>query len=116
MLINLVVALIILGVLLWLVNNYLPMDGKIKQLVNIVVVLGAVIWCLQAFGVVATGGPLMTLVIGLVVLGVLLWAINNYIPMDGKIKTIVNVVVVLVAILAVLQAFGVIPPMRLSRI
>ena len=40
MLINLVVALIILGVLLWLVNNYLPMDGKIKQLVNIVVVLG----------------------------------------------------------------------------
>src|SRR5436190_4046719 len=116
MLINLLVDLIILGVLLWLVNNYLPMDGKIKQLVNVVVVVGAVLWCLQAFGVVATGGPLMTLIIGLVVLGVLLWAINSYIPMDGKIKTIVNVVVVLVAILAVLQAFGVIPPMRLSRI
>jgi hypothetical protein len=114
MLINLVVALIILGVLLWLVNNYLPMDGKIKQLVNIVVVLGAVIWCLQAFGVVGTGGPLMTLIIGLVVLGVLLWAINSYIPMDGKIKTIVNVVVVVVAVIAVLQAFGVIAPMHAS--
>jgi len=108
MLINLVVALIVLGILLWLVNNYIPMDGKIKQLVNIVVVVGAVLWCLQAFGIVGLGGPFMSLVIGLVVLGVLLWAINSFIPMDDKIKTIVNVLVVLVAVLAVLQAFGVI--------
>ena len=109
MLINLVVALIVLGILLWLVNNYIPMDGKIKQLVNVVVVVGAVLWCLQAFGIVGLGGPFMSLVIGLVVLGVLLWAINSFIPMDDKIKTIVNVLVVLVAVLAVLQAFGVIP-------
>ena len=112
MLINLVIGLVILGIVLWLINNYLPMDGKIKQLVNIVVVVGAVIWVLQAFGIVGMGGPLMSLIVGLVILGVLLWCINTYIPMDGKIKTIVNVVILLVAILAVLQAFGVIQPMH----
>ena len=115
MLINLVVALIILGVLLWLVNNYLPMDGRIKQLINIVVVVGAVLWVLQAFGIVGLGGPLMSLIIALCVLGILLWAINTYIPMDGKIKSVINVVILLVAILAVLQSFGVIPPMHTLR-
>jgi hypothetical protein len=115
MLVNLIIVLVVLGFLLWLVNNYLPMDGKIKQLVNIVAVVGAVIWVLQAFNVVALGGPLMTLLIALVVLGVLLWFINTYIPMDGKIKSIVNVVVLLVAVLAVLQSFGVIPQMHSMR-
>jgi len=115
MLINLVVCLVILGVLLWLVNNYLPMDGRIKQLVNIVAIVGAVLLVLRAFGVLGMGGPLMSLIIGLVVLGVLLWAINTYIPMDGKIKAIVNVVILLVAILAVLQSFGIIPQMHTLR-
>jgi hypothetical protein len=112
MLINLVVALVILGVLLYLINNFIPMDGRIKQLVNVVVVVGAVLWCMQAFGIVVMGGPLMTLVIALCVLGVLLWIINAYIPMDGRIKNIVNVVILLVAVLAVLQAFGIIPQMH----
>jgi type IV secretory pathway TrbL component len=51
--------------------------------------------------------PLIQLVIVLVVLGVLLWAINTYIPMDATIKKILNVVVVIVAVLFILSAFGI---------
>lgn len=51
-LINVVVALIIVGVLLWLINNYLPMDGKIKNILNGVVIIVVVLWLLQVFGVI----------------------------------------------------------------
>ena len=53
-LIALVLTLVIVGMLLWLLNNYVPMDGKIKQIVNIVVVIVVVIWVLQAFGVLGS--------------------------------------------------------------
>lgn len=53
-LINLVITLIVVGVLLWLVNNYIPMDGKIKQILNAVVVIAVVIWLLQAFGLIGS--------------------------------------------------------------
>jgi hypothetical protein len=53
-LINLVVILIVVGVLLWLVNNYIPMDSKIKSILNIVVVIGVVLWLLQAFGMLGS--------------------------------------------------------------
>ena len=49
LLVNVVVTLIVVGVLRWLVNAYIPMDGKIKQILN-VVVIAVVIWLLQAFG------------------------------------------------------------------
>jgi hypothetical protein len=55
-LINLVAVLIVVGVLLWLVNNYIPMDRKIKQILNIVVVIVVVIWLLQVFGVIGSLG------------------------------------------------------------
>ncbi|OGU23304.1 MAG: hypothetical protein A2580_16950 [Hydrogenophilales bacterium RIFOXYD1_FULL_62_11] len=55
-LINLVVVLIVIGVLLWLVNTYIPMDSKIKQILNIVVVIVVVIWLLQVFGVIGSLG------------------------------------------------------------
>ncbi len=55
-LINLVVVLIVVGVLLWLVNTYIPMDRKIKQILNIVVVIVVVIWLLQVFGVIGSLG------------------------------------------------------------
>jgi hypothetical protein len=48
--INVVIILIVVGVLLYLVNRYLPMDGKIKQILNIVVVVAVIIWLLKAFG------------------------------------------------------------------
>jgi hypothetical protein len=53
-LINVVIALIVVGVLLWLINNYLPMDGKIKSILNGVVVIAVVLWLLQVFGVLGS--------------------------------------------------------------
>ena len=50
-LITIVITLIVVGVLLWLVNTYIPMDGKIKNILNIVVVVVVVLWLLNIFGV-----------------------------------------------------------------
>jgi len=52
-LVSLVVVLIVVGVLLWLVNTYIPMDGKIKSILNAVVVIAVVIWLLQVFGLLS---------------------------------------------------------------
>ena len=49
-------TLIVVGVLLWLVNSYIPMDAKIKNILNIVVVIIVVLWLLQAFGVLGSLG------------------------------------------------------------
>lgn len=49
-LVSLVAVLIVVGVLLWLVNSYVPMDGKIKSIMNAVVVIAVVLWLLQVFG------------------------------------------------------------------
>jgi 1-acyl-sn-glycerol-3-phosphate acyltransferase len=57
-LISVVITLIVIGVLLWLVNTYIPMDGKIKQILNIVVVICVVIWLLYAFGVLNHAGDI----------------------------------------------------------
>ena len=53
-LVSLVVALIVVGVLLYLVNNFIPMDSKIKQILNGVVVIVVVIWLLQVFGLLGS--------------------------------------------------------------
>ena len=50
-LITIVITLVVVGVLLWLVNTYIPMDGKIKKILNIAVVVMVVIWLLNVFGV-----------------------------------------------------------------
>jgi hypothetical protein len=50
--------------------------------------------------------PLLTILIVLVVVGVVLWLINTYIPMDRKIKNILNIVVVIIVVVWLLQAFG----------
>ena len=53
--ISIVVTLIVVGVLLWLVNSYIPMDGKIKRILNAVVVVCVAVWLLYAFGVLGRG-------------------------------------------------------------
>jgi hypothetical protein len=53
-LIGLLMTLVVVGVLLWLLNNYVPMDGKIKSIINGVVVIVVVIWLLQSFGVIGS--------------------------------------------------------------
>jgi hypothetical protein len=50
-LIHLLFVLVVVGVLLWLVNAYIPMDAKIKKILNIVVVIVVVLWLLRAFGI-----------------------------------------------------------------
>ena len=60
-LISLVIVLIVVGVLLWAANTYIPMDPKIKSIMNIVVVIAVVLWLLSAFGVL---GLLDTIRIG----------------------------------------------------
>ncbi len=51
--------------------------------------------------------PLLTLVIILCALGFGLWALNTYAPVDGKLKQLINVVVVIVAVVICAKAFGV---------
>jgi predicted nucleic acid-binding Zn ribbon protein len=53
-LVSLVLVLIVVGVLLWLVNTYVPMDSKIKGILNAVVVIAVVLWLLKVFGLLAT--------------------------------------------------------------
>jgi 1-acyl-sn-glycerol-3-phosphate acyltransferase len=49
-LISLAITLIVVGVLLWLVNNYIPMDRQIRNILNGVVVV-VIIWLLNIFGI-----------------------------------------------------------------
>jgi len=53
-LIHLIIILVVVGVLLWLVNNYMPMDGKIKRILNVVVVIAVIVWLLSVFGVIGS--------------------------------------------------------------
>jgi hypothetical protein len=50
-LLNVLIVLIVVGVILWLINSYIPMDSKIKSILNVVAVIAVIIWLLQVFGV-----------------------------------------------------------------
>ena len=52
--IHVVIVLVVVGVILWLVNTYLPMDAKIKSILNIVIVIAVVLWLLRAFGILGS--------------------------------------------------------------
>ena len=49
-LIHVLLVLIVAGILLWLVNAYIPMAGSIKMILNLVVVIAVVLWLLTVFG------------------------------------------------------------------
>ncbi|MFY9530131.1 MAG: Thivi_2564 family membrane protein [Candidatus Acidiferrales bacterium] len=49
-LLQVVLVLIVIGVLLWLVNSFIPMAGSIKSILNAVVVIAVVLWLLNVFG------------------------------------------------------------------
>jgi hypothetical protein len=53
-----VLTLIVIGVLLWLVNTYIPMAASIKKILNILVVVLVVLWLLYGFGVLGHGGEI----------------------------------------------------------
>lgn len=52
-LIQIVILLIVVGVLLWLVEAYIPMDPMIKRIIQIVVIIVVVLWLLQLFGLLS---------------------------------------------------------------
>ena len=52
-LIHVVLVLVVVGVLLWLVNSYIPMAGSIKSILNAVVVIAVVLWLLTVFGLMS---------------------------------------------------------------
>ena|SRR5437660_12743285 len=79
-LIYLLVALIVVGILAWLINRYIKVPSNVKTILNIV--------------------------LALIVVGIALWLINTYVPMAGSIKAILNIVVVVATCVAVLQAVG----------
>jgi hypothetical protein len=49
--ITLLIVLILIGVGLYLVNTLIPMDGKIKTLINVIVIIVVLLWLLQVFGI-----------------------------------------------------------------
>ena len=55
---NIIIVLIVVGILLWLINNYVPMGRRLRSLFNIVILGVVVIWLLQAFGLVGAIGGL----------------------------------------------------------
>ncbi len=54
-LVQIAVVLIVIGVVMWLINSFIPMMGAIKSLLNLVVIVVVVIWLLQVFGII---GPI----------------------------------------------------------
>jgi hypothetical protein len=49
-LLTILLVIIVAGVILYLINNYIPMDRKIKNILNIVVVIILIVWLLKVFG------------------------------------------------------------------
>jgi hypothetical protein len=59
---------------------------------------------------------LLTLIFVIVLVGVLLWAVNRFIPMDSKIRTILNAVVVILLIVWLLDVFGILNSISRIRV
>jgi len=53
-LLTIIVVLLVVGFLLWLINSYIPMDAKIKKILNIVVVIVVILWLLNVFGLLGS--------------------------------------------------------------
>ena len=77
---NLILALILVGVAAWFINLYSPMAGRVRTALNVVLTL--------------------------IVVGALLWMVNNYVPMAGSIRCILNIVVVVGISVWVLKVFS----------
>jgi len=60
-LIQLVIVLVVVGVILWVINSYIPMQSTIKKILNVVVVIAVILWLLSIFGII---GNLSTIRIG----------------------------------------------------
>ncbi len=57
-LISLVIVLVVVGVVLWLINRFIPMQSTIKRILNVVVVIVVILWLLGAFGIIDSLGTI----------------------------------------------------------
>ncbi len=53
-LVQLIIVLVVVGVVLWLINKYIPMQSTIKTILNVVVIIAVILWLLSAFGVIGS--------------------------------------------------------------
>jgi hypothetical protein len=49
---SIILVIVVVGVLLWALNSFVPMDSKVKSILNLVVVILLIVWLLRAFGVI----------------------------------------------------------------
>jgi hypothetical protein len=56
-----VITLVVVGVILWVINSYIPMQSTIKRILNVVVIIVVIVWLLSAFGLI---GPISQFRIG----------------------------------------------------
>jgi len=54
-LITVVITLVIVGLILWLINRFIPMASSIKSILNVVVVIAVILWLLRVFGIWSGG-------------------------------------------------------------
>ena len=52
----LIITLVVVGVILWAINSFIPMEGRVKNILNGVVIIVLVLWLLQAFGILGSLG------------------------------------------------------------
>lgn len=48
-----ILAIALFGVLLWAINKFLPMDSKVKAILNVIAIIALIIWLLDQFGILA---------------------------------------------------------------
>jgi Flp pilus assembly protein TadB len=63
-LIQLVLVLVVVGVVLWVINSYIPMQSTIKRILNVVVVIVVILWLLSVFGLIGNLGDLSKIRVG----------------------------------------------------
>ncbi len=51
---HVVIILVVIGVILWLVNSYIPMQSTIKNIFNVVVIIAVILWLLSVFGILSS--------------------------------------------------------------
>lgn len=57
-LLHVVITLVVVGLVLWLINTYIPMQATIKKILNVVVVIVVILWLLYGFGIISGGGDI----------------------------------------------------------
>ena len=53
-LIQLVIVLVVVGVILWVINSYIPMQATMKKILNVVVIIAVILWLLSVFEVIGS--------------------------------------------------------------